>query len=99
SSILQNYGKQTLSESDFGRYTPDVQNGNCIRIERASAHGGSAQVSLSFTVDLCRVVYIHQLSLGARTDQLRAAGRISGDGNVRNVGQNVRITEILFMDR
>jgi thymidylate kinase len=45
------------------------------------------------------MVHVHQLSLGARTDQLRAARRVTGNGNLRHLGAHVRAAEILFVDR
>jgi hypothetical protein len=37
--------------------------------------------------------------MGTRTDQLRGARGIPGDGSLRDMGTDVRAAEILFMDR
>jgi hypothetical protein len=37
--------------------------------------------------------------MGPRTDQLRAARGIAGNGNVCHLGTNVRTAEVLFVDR
>ena len=95
----ESHGKQTLPESHLGRHAPYLQNGNCLRAERASARGGATQVSLSFAVDLCGVVHVHQLSLGTRTDQLRATRRITGHGDLFHLGKDVRAVKVLFMGR
>ena len=45
-----------------------------------------------------RMVCVHQLSLGTRAHQFRAAGAGTGNGNLSHLDQAVRVATLLFMD-